>query len=201
MVYRVEGRQRKQYADTLAEARAIKLERDGEAGRCGAGRRCTGSASRGLIAMPAPATTACVPTRAASTGACWSSTRWRTSTRGAFAATSTSRACAALSIGSVARPGATGPAVRSLGAQRRDCRCARASPRDGRRAARRRRAEPRSCCRGGGAGARESAHERRFLSRAAARAAAGGDPGAVAAAVRVARLYGAARSPRRSACA
>ena len=31
VVYRVEGRQRKQYADTLAEARAIKLERDGEA--------------------------------------------------------------------------------------------------------------------------------------------------------------------------
>ncbi len=31
MVYRVEGRQRKQSADTLAEARAIKLERDGEA--------------------------------------------------------------------------------------------------------------------------------------------------------------------------
>ena len=31
VVYRVEGRQRKQYADTLAQARAIKLERDGEA--------------------------------------------------------------------------------------------------------------------------------------------------------------------------
>ena len=31
VVYRVEGRQRKQYADTLAEARAIKVERDGEA--------------------------------------------------------------------------------------------------------------------------------------------------------------------------
>ena len=31
VVYRVEGRQRKQYASTLAEARAIKLERDGEA--------------------------------------------------------------------------------------------------------------------------------------------------------------------------
>jgi integrase len=31
VVYRVEGRQRKHYADTLAEARAIKLERDGEA--------------------------------------------------------------------------------------------------------------------------------------------------------------------------
>jgi integrase len=31
VVYRVEGRQRKQYAGTLAEARAIKLQRDGEA--------------------------------------------------------------------------------------------------------------------------------------------------------------------------
>jgi hypothetical protein len=31
VVYRVEGRQRKQSADTLTEARAIKLRRDGEA--------------------------------------------------------------------------------------------------------------------------------------------------------------------------
>lgn len=31
MVYRVAGRQRKQYADMLGEARAIKLARDGEA--------------------------------------------------------------------------------------------------------------------------------------------------------------------------
>ena len=31
VVYRVEGRQRKQFASTLAEDRAIKLERDGEA--------------------------------------------------------------------------------------------------------------------------------------------------------------------------
>ena len=31
VVYRVEGRQRKQYASTLAEARAIKIKRDGEA--------------------------------------------------------------------------------------------------------------------------------------------------------------------------
>ena len=34
-------------------------------GRCAAARRCTGSASRGLIATPAPGTTACAPTRAA----------------------------------------------------------------------------------------------------------------------------------------
>jgi hypothetical protein len=31
VVYRVEGRQRRQSADTLADARAIKLKRDGEA--------------------------------------------------------------------------------------------------------------------------------------------------------------------------
>ena len=31
VVYRADGRQRKQSADTLAEARAIKLQRDGEA--------------------------------------------------------------------------------------------------------------------------------------------------------------------------
>ena len=31
VVYRVDGRQRKQYASTLAEARAIKIKRDGEA--------------------------------------------------------------------------------------------------------------------------------------------------------------------------
>jgi hypothetical protein len=31
VVYRVEGRQREQYAGTLAEARAIKVKRDGEA--------------------------------------------------------------------------------------------------------------------------------------------------------------------------
>ena len=30
VVYRVEGRQRKQYADTLADARTMKLVRDGE---------------------------------------------------------------------------------------------------------------------------------------------------------------------------
>jgi hypothetical protein len=32
VVYRVEGCQRKQYAGTLAQARAIKLKRDAEAG-------------------------------------------------------------------------------------------------------------------------------------------------------------------------
>jgi hypothetical protein len=31
VVYRVEGHQRKQSADTLADARAVKLQRDGEA--------------------------------------------------------------------------------------------------------------------------------------------------------------------------
>ena len=33
VVYRVGGRQRKQYAGTLAEARVIKLKREGEARR------------------------------------------------------------------------------------------------------------------------------------------------------------------------
>ena len=75
VVYRVEGRQRKQSAATLAEARAIKLERDGEARAVRRGRRCTGSASRGLIATPAPGTTACARTRAASTAGCWSTSR------------------------------------------------------------------------------------------------------------------------------
>ena len=72
VVYRVDGRQRKQSADTLAGARAIKLQRDGEARVL---PRCTGSASRGLIATPAAGTTACVRTRAASTVACWSTSR------------------------------------------------------------------------------------------------------------------------------
>jgi predicted aspartyl protease len=74
VVYRVEGRQRKQYATTLAEGRAIKIKRD-RRGHCAAARRCTGSAFRGLIATPAPGTTACAPTRAASTVAYWSTSR------------------------------------------------------------------------------------------------------------------------------
>ena len=45
VVYRVEGRQRKQSADTLAEARTIKLERDGEARARRRGRLCTGPVS------------------------------------------------------------------------------------------------------------------------------------------------------------
>ena len=75
VVYRVEGRQRKQYASTLAEARAIKIKRDGEARALRRGPTLHGSACRGLIATPAPAMTACAPTRAVSTVACWSA--WR----------------------------------------------------------------------------------------------------------------------------
>jgi hypothetical protein len=44
-------------------------------GHCAAARRCTGSASRGLTATPAAGTTACAPTRAASTVACWATSR------------------------------------------------------------------------------------------------------------------------------
>src|SRR5215207_7029545 len=44
--------------------------------RCAAAPRCTGSASRGLTATPAPATTACAPTLAASTLACWSTSHF-----------------------------------------------------------------------------------------------------------------------------
>jgi hypothetical protein len=75
VVSRAGGRQRKQYADTLTEARAIKLERDAEARALRRGPRCTRSACRGLIAMLARATTACAPPRAASTVACWSTSR------------------------------------------------------------------------------------------------------------------------------
>jgi hypothetical protein len=70
VVYCVEGRQRKQYASTLAEARAIKVKRDGEARALRRGPTLHGSASHGLIAMPAPGTTACAPTPAANTVAC-----------------------------------------------------------------------------------------------------------------------------------
>ena len=75
VVYRAGGRQRKQSADTIIDARAIKLQRDGEARALRRGPTLHGSACRGLIATPAPAMTACAPTRAVSTVACWSA--WR----------------------------------------------------------------------------------------------------------------------------
>ena len=46
---------------------ALRVTRDGEAPAAPRAPRCTGSASRGLTATPAPATTACAPTLAAST--------------------------------------------------------------------------------------------------------------------------------------
>src|SRR5215210_1114594 len=67
VVYRVDGRQRKQPADTLGEARAIKLQRDGEARALRHGLRCTRSAWAGLIATPVPGTTAYARTRVVST--------------------------------------------------------------------------------------------------------------------------------------
>ena len=75
VVYRADGRQRKQYAGTLAEARAIKLERDGEARAKRRGPTLHGFSSGGSIGMPAPGMTACAPTRAVSTVACWSASR------------------------------------------------------------------------------------------------------------------------------
>ena len=51
VIHRAEGRQRKQAADTLAEAKAVKLRRDGEA------RRCTSSACPGWIATRAAGVT------------------------------------------------------------------------------------------------------------------------------------------------
>jgi hypothetical protein len=71
VVYRVEGRQRKQYAGTLAEARAIELERDGEARALRRGPTLQGFSLSWLDPPP----TACARTRAASTVACWSPSR------------------------------------------------------------------------------------------------------------------------------
>ena len=75
VVYRVEGRQRKQYADTLAEARAIKVERDGEARALRRGPTLHGFSLSWLDRYAGAGTTACAPTRAASTVACWSISR------------------------------------------------------------------------------------------------------------------------------
>jgi hypothetical protein len=51
VVYRVEGRQPKQYAGTLAEARAISVIRDGEARALRRGPTLHGFSPRGLIAV------------------------------------------------------------------------------------------------------------------------------------------------------
>ena len=75
MVYRVEGRQRKQYVGTLADARAIKVERDGEARARRRGPTLHGFSLAWLDRYAGAGETACAPTRAASTGACWSPSR------------------------------------------------------------------------------------------------------------------------------
>ena len=75
VVYRVDGRQRKQSADTLAGARAIKLQRDGEARVLRRGPTLHGFSLSWLDRYAGAGTTACAPTRAASTVACWSISR------------------------------------------------------------------------------------------------------------------------------
>jgi hypothetical protein len=75
VVYRVDGRQRKQYADTLGEARAIKLQRDGEARAKRRGPTLHVFSLSWLTGTPAPGTTACAPIRAASTDGCWPPSR------------------------------------------------------------------------------------------------------------------------------
>jgi hypothetical protein len=75
VVYRVEGRQRKQYADTLAQARAIKLKRDGEARALRRGPTLHGLGLSWLDRYAGTGTTACAPTPAASTVGCWSTSR------------------------------------------------------------------------------------------------------------------------------
>jgi hypothetical protein len=75
VVYRAEGRQRKQSAATLAEARAIKPKRDGEARARRRGPTLHEFSVRWLIPTRAQATTACVRTRAASIAGCWSTSR------------------------------------------------------------------------------------------------------------------------------
>lgn len=75
VVYRVEARQRKQYADTLGEARAIKLKRDTRPACSAAAPRCTSSACPGLTVTAARAATVCARTRVANTAGCWSTSR------------------------------------------------------------------------------------------------------------------------------
>jgi hypothetical protein len=75
VVYRAEGRQRKQSVDTLAEARVIKLQRDGEARAQRRGPTLHAFSLSCLTATPDRDTTACGPTPAASTGGSWSTSR------------------------------------------------------------------------------------------------------------------------------
>jgi hypothetical protein len=71
VVFRVDGPQRKQSADTMADARALKLKRDGQVRAQRRGPPCTSSACRGSIATRALGVTAFVPARAADSGGCW----------------------------------------------------------------------------------------------------------------------------------
>jgi len=54
VVYRVDGRERKQSADTMADGRAIKLQRDGKARAQRRGSTLRSSACRGLTAAKRP---------------------------------------------------------------------------------------------------------------------------------------------------
>jgi hypothetical protein len=76
VVCRVDGRQRKQSADTMTDARAIKLKRDGEARALRRGPTPHEFSLSWLDRYTrVPGATACVPTRASSTVACWSPSR------------------------------------------------------------------------------------------------------------------------------
>jgi hypothetical protein len=74
-VYRVAGRQHKESAATLAEARAIKLARQADARERRRGPTLQASVSRGSTATRARVTTSCARRPAASTAACWSPSR------------------------------------------------------------------------------------------------------------------------------
>jgi hypothetical protein len=115
VVYRGGGRQRKQAAATLAEARAIKLARDAEARAERRGRPCMRSRSAGWIATPARVATASGRTRAASTAGCWRRSRCATSTASCVCAISTVPLCRGSLTGSRANRGAPagGATVRS----------------------------------------------------------------------------------------
>jgi len=76
VVYRIGGRQRKQYAGTLAEARAIKLEREAQARALRRGPTLHGFSLSWLDRYAGSGRTACAPTRAGSTVACSSLLRW-----------------------------------------------------------------------------------------------------------------------------
>jgi hypothetical protein len=75
VVYRAEGRQRKQSADTLVEARAIKLKRDGEARAKRRGPTLHEFSLSWLDRYAGSGHDSVRANRAASTAACWSTLR------------------------------------------------------------------------------------------------------------------------------